>query len=129
VDRYVLVGWLLLAALQGYGIATGLERAKNVVNEPGPQFQVNVVATFVAGTALLVWLASLISRYGVGSGVWILPLVPYLAGLPALVLSVYEAVHSGIMSEAGLVTVFAYVLIVLATVAVLARTLARSRRA
>jgi len=126
VNHYVLIGSLLLAALQGYGIATELERAKNVVNEPGPQFQLNVVATFVAGTALLVWLAALISRHGVGSGFWILLLAPYLAGLPGLALSVYEAAHSGIMSEAGLVAVLAYVLVALATVAALGRTLARS---
>jgi len=126
VDHYVLIGSLLLAALQGYGIATGLERAKNVVDEPGPQFQVNVVATFVAGTALLVWLAALISRHGVGSGVWVLLLAPYLAGLPGLALSVYEAVHSGVMSGAGLVAVLAYLLIALVTITALARTLARS---
>jgi preprotein translocase subunit SecY len=127
VDHYVLIGSLLLAAFQGYGIATSLERAKNLVDEPGPQFQLNVVATFVAGTALLVWLAALISRHGVGSGVWILLLAPYLAGVPGLALSVNEAVHSGNMSEAGLVADLAYVLIALATVAALALTLARSQ--
>jgi len=126
VDHYVLIGSLLLAAVQGYGMATALEEARNVVDEPGPQFRISVVATFVAGTALLVWLAALISRHGVGSGVWILLLTPYLAGLPDLALSVYEAVHSGIMSEAGLATVLAYVLISLATIAALARRLARS---
>ena len=126
VDHYVLIGSLLLAALQGYGMATSLERAENLVDEPGPQFQLNAVATFVAGTALLVWLAALISRHGVGSGFWILLLAPYLASLPGLALSVYEAVHSGNMSEAALVAVLAYVLIALATVAALARTLARS---
>ena len=84
------------------------------------------MATFVASTALLVWLAALISRHGVGSGVWILVLAPYLARLPGLALSVYEAVHSGTVTGAGLVTVLAYVLIALATVAALARTLARS---
>ena len=126
IDHYVLIGSLLLAALQGYGVATELEWAKNVVDEPGHQFQVNVVATFVAGTALLIWLAALISRHGVGSGFWILLLAPYLAGLPGLALSVYEAVHSGIMSEAGIVAGLAYVLVALATVAALGRTLARS---
>ena len=114
VDHYVLIGSLLLAALQGYGIATELERAKNVVDEPGPQFQVNVVATFVASTALLIWLAALISRRGVGSGVWILLLAPYLTGLPGLALSVNEFVHSGVMSEVGLVAGLAYVLVALA---------------
>jgi len=117
---------LLLAVLQGYGMATSLERVENLVDEPGPQFQLNAVATFVASTALLVWLAALISRHGVGSGFWILLLAPYLASLPGLALSEYEAVHSGIMSEASLVAVLAYVLIALATVAALARTLARS---
>ena len=125
VDHYVLIGSLLIAALQGYGIATGLEQARNVVDEPGTQFQINVVATFVASTALLVWLAALISRHGVGSGVWILLLAPYLAGIPGLALSVNEAVHSGIMSEAALVTALAYVIIALATVATLACTLAK----
>src|SRR5262245_31786083 len=125
-DRYVLIGSLLVAAVQGYGIATTLEGARNVVGEPGPQFRVNVVATFVAGTALLVWLAALISRHGLGSGVWILLLAPYLADLPRLALSVYEAVHSGLVSEAGLATVLAYVLVALATIAALALTLARS---
>src|SRR5262245_44584930 len=125
VDHYVLIGSLLVAAVQGYGIATALEQASNVVDEPGPQFRVNVVATFVAGTALIVWLAALISRHGVGSGVWILLLAPYLAGLPGLALSVYQAVHSGLMSEASLATVLAYVLVALATIAALARTLGR----
>jgi len=126
IDHYVLIGSLLLAALQGYGMATALERAKNVVDEPGPQFQVNVVATFVAGTALLVWLAALISRHGVGSGVWILLLAPYLTGVPGLALSVHEFVHSGVMSEVGLVAALAYALVALATVAALGRALARS---
>src|SRR5262249_39092511 len=103
VDHFVLIGSLLLATLQGYGMATGVERAEELVGEPGHQFAPNVVATFVAGTALLVWLAALISRHGVGSGVWILLLAPYLAGLPGLAWSVYEFAHSGVMSEVGLV--------------------------
>jgi preprotein translocase subunit SecY len=126
VDHYVLIGSLLVAAMQGYGIATGLEEAANVVDEPGPQFRLMVVATLVAATALVVWLAAVISRHGVGNGVWILLLAPYLAGLPGLALPVYEALHSGIMSVAGLVAVLAYNLIALATVAALGRTLARS---
>jgi len=117
---------LLVAAMQGYGIATSLEEAGNVVDEPGPQFRLMVVATLVAATALVVWLAAVISRQGVGSGIWILLLSPYLAGLPDLALPVYEAVHSGILSVAGLVAGLAWVLAALAMVAALGRTLARS---
>jgi preprotein translocase subunit SecY len=126
VDHYVLIGSLLLAAMQGYGIATGLEEARNLVDEPGPQFQLNVVATFVAGTALLVWLAALISRHGLGSGVWILLLAPYLAGLPSFAVGVMEAVRSGVMSQADIVAVLACVLIGVAILAALSRALAGS---
>lgn len=45
VDHYVLIGSLLVAAVQGHGIASALEEMKNVVDEPGPQFRlVNVDA-------------------------------------------------------------------------------------
>ena len=126
VDHYVLIGSLLVAAMQGYGIATALEAAQNLVDAPGPQFRLMVVASLVAATALLVWLAALISRQGVGSGIWILLLSPYLAGLPGLALYVYEAVQSGSMSVAGLVAGLTYVLIALAMVAALGRRLTRS---
>jgi preprotein translocase subunit SecY len=126
VDHYVLIGSLLLAAMQGYGIATGLEEARHLVEEPGPQFRLMVVTTLVAATALLAWLAALISRQGVGSGVWILLLSPYLAGLPSFAVGVMEAVRSGVLSQADIVAALACVLIAVATLAALARALAES---
>src|SRR5262245_36511937 len=39
LDHYVLIGSLLVAAVQGYGIASTLEDMRNVVGEPGPQFR------------------------------------------------------------------------------------------
>src|SRR5262245_41235866 len=72
LDRYVLIGSLPIAAVQGAGIASALEKMRNVVDEPGPQFRLMAIATFVAATALLVWLAAMISRHGLGSGVWVL---------------------------------------------------------
>lgn len=126
VDHYVLIGSLLLAAMQGYGIATGLEEARNLVEEPGPQFRLLVVTTLVAGTALLVWLAALISRYGLGSGVWILLLAPHLAGLPSFAARLMEAVRSGVLSQGDLVAALVCGLIALVILAALARAVAGS---
>ena len=63
----MLIGSLLVAAVQGYGIASTLEEMRNVVGEPGPEFRLMAVTTFVAATALLVWLAAMISRHGLGA--------------------------------------------------------------
>jgi len=125
INRWVLVGALLLAAFQAYGIANGFEGIPGAVADPGPEFRLAVVTTLVGGTALLVWLAALISRHGVGSGLWILLLAPYLAGLPATVLRYVEFVRLGVLSENGVVSILAYVLIAVASVTALGLVLAR----
>jgi preprotein translocase subunit SecY len=125
LDHYVLIGSLMLATWQAYGIAIALEQ-QHLVDEPGLQFRLVVVATFVAGTALLVWLAALISRYGLGSGVWILLLAPHLAGLPSFAAGVMEAVRSGVLSPADLVAALVCGLITLVILAALARALVGS---
>ena len=95
-----------------------------LVDEPGPQFRLMAVATFVAATALLVWLAAMISRYGLGSGVWVLLLAPYLADPGGVALPVYEAMRSGALTDTGLYATLAYLLIAVAAVAAVGRTLA-----
>ncbi len=77
---------LALAAFQGYGIALALEAMNGVggsslVPEPGSAFRMGVIISLVAGTAAVIWLADLITRYGVGSGFWIMLLAPEVASL------------------------------------------------
>lgn len=125
VNHWVLVAALLMAAVQAYLVAVAIEGIPDAVDEPGLPFRLTAVATLVGGTALLGWLATLISRYGVGSGLWILLLAPYLADLPAIVLNCEEFMERGMLSQAGLVSILAYVLIGAASVAALGLVLAR----
>jgi preprotein translocase subunit SecY len=127
VDHYVLIGSLLIAAMQGYGIATALEEMSNFVDEPGPQFRLMVVATLVAATALIVWLASLISRHGLGSGIWVLFLVPHIATLPSFAAGMMELVRQGAMSMAVLLAALACTVIAVAALVALVRPLILSR--
>ena len=71
-----LIGFALaLAALQAYGVALALEAAGTgsgpLVLDPGASFRTAYVATAVAATAFLIWLADQITRHGIGSGVWL----------------------------------------------------------
>ncbi len=126
LDHCILVASLLFAALQGYGLAIALEDFRHLVAEPGLQFKLATVATLVAGTAFLVWLAALISRQGIGSGIWVLLLAPYLASLPGLALPVYDAVQTGAISRAGFAATLAYIVAAVAAMAALARTMTGS---
>ena len=53
ITRY---GTVLLATIQGYGLAVGLESSANLVINPGAFFKVATVTTIVAGTIFLMWL-------------------------------------------------------------------------
>jgi preprotein translocase subunit SecY len=128
INRWALAGALLLAAGMAYGVAVALEGISDVVDVVairGPEFQLAVVTTLVGGTALLAWLATLISRHGVGSGLWVLALAPWLAGLPDLFLQYRQLVQLGVLHQAGLISILAYVLIAVGSIAALGLVLAR----
>lgn len=117
-NRAIIVTGLLFAAFQGYGIALALEAIEfggdRLVGEPGGGFRSVIAITLVAATALLVWLADMITRYGLGGGFWIILLFPSvrsLAELPSFLLSgVGEGViasHHAVATVAALIAIVA----------------------
>jgi preprotein translocase subunit SecY len=126
LERYAFIGSLLLGVVQAYGLAGALEDVGGLVIEPGLSFRITVVATLVAGTALLMWLATLISRHGLGGGVWLLLLAPHLGDLPHLAYAILAAVRAGAMAPAVPVALLAYGLVAVAALVALARPLAGS---
>ncbi len=73
---------LLFAILQAAGCRARLEGVAGVVPEPGAAFRIVSIVTMVAGTALVIGLAAVIDRAGLGSGLWLIFLTPTLAELP-----------------------------------------------
>ena len=65
ITRY---GTVLLATVQGYGLAMGLESSANLVINPGI-FKISTVTTIVAGTIFLMWLGEQITQRGIGNGI------------------------------------------------------------
>jgi hypothetical protein len=111
--RYAVLGLALLLALaQGLGVARALEGVTGLVPEPGLSFQFVCTMTFVAGAALVIALAAVIDRAGLGSGMWLLFLVPTLVELPqnlATISQLYESGNYplGAIVRAALFTAFA----------------------
>jgi SecY len=73
---------LLAAAIQAAGLVLAMEDARGLVATPGTTFRLVAIATLVGSTAVVIWLADQITRNGLGSGVWLLVLTPWLATLP-----------------------------------------------
>src|SRR6478752_7912793 len=82
INQYTRYGTVILAALQAYGIAVGLEGAGNVVLEPGLFFRITTVITLVGGTIFLMWLGEQITARGVGNGISLIIFAGIVARLP-----------------------------------------------
>ena len=80
IKRVAFIATFLLALLQGYGVAQGLEGmlgpvGEKIVRNPGLSFRLISALTLTGGTFLTIWIAELITEKGIGHGISILILV------------------------------------------------------
>ena len=61
ITQYTRYGTVLLATVQGYGVAVGLENSGTVITNPDAYFKLTTVITLVAGTIFLMWLGEQIT--------------------------------------------------------------------
>ncbi len=70
ITRYTRYGTVILALIQGFGIAYGLKQQGAVLpGVPDWQFYITTMITLAAGTAFLMWLGEIISERGIGNGI------------------------------------------------------------
>src|SRR3977135_295956 len=73
LNQYTRYGTVLLAAVQSYGIAVGLEGMRSgnssAVIDPGISFRLVTMITLTGGTVFLMWLGEQITARGVGNGI------------------------------------------------------------
>jgi hypothetical protein len=92
----VYVVAVAMAAFQAYGVATALYNLPRVVDGPG--WVIPIAATMTAGVMLLGWLGDRITRQGVGTGFWLILIVPHLVALPAAVAIAVDRWQQGAVS-------------------------------
>jgi SecY len=114
---------LLFAAMQGYGIAVALTHVSKLVSNPSTTFLIGTTASLCAGTALVMTLARIIERQGVGDGFWVMLAGSMLASVPGQALQLFATVAQGAASLSAVAATLAFDVAIIA--AVVALVLAR----
>jgi preprotein translocase subunit SecY len=93
---------VLLAAVQAFGIAVGLQGTgsggQSPVIDPGPFFIFTTVVTLTGGTVFLMWLGEQITARGVGNGISLIIFSGIVARMPAALASLLELSRVGQLS-------------------------------
>ncbi|MEX0838052.1 MAG: preprotein translocase subunit SecY, partial [Parvibaculum sp.] len=113
INQYTRYGTVILAALQGYGIAVGLEGAQGVVIDPGIFFRMTTVITLVGGTIFLMWLGEQITARGVGNGISLIIFSGIVAELPRALAGTLELGRQGALSTAIILFLAVMVVVVI----------------
>ncbi len=103
ITRY---GTVLIAALQGYGVAVGLENSANLVISPGIYFKIMTTITLVAGTTFLMWLGEQITSRGIGNGISLIIFSGIVAEIPRALASTFELGRTGALSPLMIIGIF-----------------------
>ena len=104
INQYTRYGTVLLATVQGYGIAVGLEgmasSAGPAVIDPGFFFRATTVISLVGGTIFLMWLGEQITQRGVGNGISLIIFAGIVANLPVALVQTLDQSRTGAISLA-----------------------------
>ncbi len=99
INQYTRYLTVILATVQAYGLAVGLEGMQSsmgsAVIDPGFFFRASTVITIVGGTMFLMWLGEQITQRGIGNGISLIIFAGIVAGLPHALASVLELGRQG----------------------------------
>jgi preprotein translocase subunit SecY len=122
INQYTRYGTVGLATLQSYGLAVSLQ-AGDIVTNPGAFFIVSCMITLIGGTMFLMWLGEQITARGIGNGISLIIFVGIIAEVPAALAQFFASGRSGAISPAVIVGVMVMVVVVIAFVVFMERSL------
>ena len=116
IMRYTRYATIVIASIQGFGIAIGLESmgGGQFIQEPGWSFRIVTMITLTAGTAFLMWLGEQITERGIGNGISLIIFAGIVARFPNAIFYTYNLVRTGELS------IFFVLILLLLMVAVVA---------
>jgi len=115
INQYTRYGTLILATVQAYGVAVGLE-GQGLALEPGMFFRASAVITLVGGTMLLMWLGEQITQRGIGNGISLIIYSGIVANIPAQLAQFFELGRTGQVSAGLLIALLLGGVAVIATI-------------
>jgi preprotein translocase subunit SecY len=121
ITQYTRYGTVVLSAVQGLGIAVGLESMRSptgvsIVPHPGWGFRLLTLVTLTAGTALIMWIGEQISEKGIGNGISLIIMAGIVVRLPSAVFASYTLIANREMSLFTFLAIIVLMLLVTAAV-------------
>ncbi|MBS0481520.1 MAG: preprotein translocase subunit SecY [Proteobacteria bacterium] len=103
LNQYTRYGAVLLTAIQGWFIASGLEAfgassGLQAVVVPGLVFRISAVISLIGGTMFLLWLGEQITSRGIGNGTSLIIMAGIVAQMPTSFANLFEGGRSGSIS-------------------------------
>ncbi|HEU5048282.1 MAG TPA: preprotein translocase subunit SecY [Rickettsiales bacterium] len=125
INQYTRYGTVLLAFMQGYGIAVGLESMQengvSAVIDAGLFFRLTTAMTLVGGTMFLMWLGEQITARGIGNGSSLIIFSGIVAGFPSALASTLELGRTGALPVEIILIVIAIALALIAFIVFMER--------
>ena len=129
ITQYTRYGTVGLSAIQGLGIAIGLESmrigSEMVVPNPGWAFRLMTTITLTGGTIFLMWLGEQISERGIGNGISLLIFAGIIVRMPEAIIASWTLITQGEMNP--LIFLALVTLMVLVVAGVIIMTLGQRR--
>ena len=123
INQYTRYLTVLLATVQGYGIAVALEAAAGIVDQPGLFFRLTTVVTLVGGTLFLMWLGEQITSRGIGNGISLIIFSGIIAEIPTALVGTLEFGRTGALSAFIIIGLFVMAIAVIAFIVFIERSL------
>lgn len=100
IIKYTRYGTVVIAAIQSFGIAVGLEGMSGgeFVQNPGWSFRLITMITLTTGTVFLMWLGEQITERGIGNGISLIIFAGIVAGLPVAITRTVALIKAGEVS-------------------------------
>lgn len=125
MNQYTRYLTVILAAVQGYGMAVGLENMGgaqgSAVIDPGMFFRVTTVVTLVGGTVFLMWLGEQITARGIGNGTSLIIFAGIVARLPTAVAQTLALGREGALSTPLILMIMIMAVLVIAFIVYMER--------
>ena len=117
LNQYTRYLTVLIAIVQSYGIAVGLEGMRGsfgaAVIDPGWFFRISCVVSLVGGTMFLMWLGEQITARGIGNGTSLIIMVGIVASVPSALASLFELGRTGALSPLFIIAFFVVAAVVI----------------
>ena len=123
ITQYTRYGTVLLATIQGYGVAVGLESSQVVIFDSVSYFKLTTIISLVAGTIFLMWLGEQITQRGIGNGISLIIFSGIVAEIPRALATTFELGRTGALSASTILFIFILILVTVAFIVFIERAI------